>query len=127
MQNTAGSRIKQVRESLRMSGSAFAEQIGLSRGALSNIERNVNGVSERTLRLICQTFNVDYFWLTEGKGEMFVQASDSLIEELAAEHNLSADTVEILKALFNLPKKKFDLVMELIRSLTGESEEKEQE
>lgn len=118
MQSTAGSRIKQIREVLGLSGPAFAEKIGISRGALSNIERNVNGVSDRTIRLICSTFKVDYFWLTEGSGKMFVDDTDSLLEELAAENNLSEDTVDTFKRLLSLPADKYDLVMRLIRSLS---------
>lgn len=127
MLDTIGSRIKLVRESIGLSGSAFAEQLGLSRGALSNIERDVNGVSERTLRLICQIYRVDYFWLTDGKGEMFVKTTDALLDELAAENNFSTETVKTFRALLQLPPERFNLVMELIRALSGaDAQEKEQ-
>lgn len=48
---TVGERIKEVRKALGLSGEAFGKPIGLSRGALSNIERNTNGASDRTIRL----------------------------------------------------------------------------
>lgn len=118
MSNSIGARIKELREYLGMSGSAFAESVGLSRGALSNIERNVNGVSDRTVRLICSIYKVDYFWLTEGSGNMLVNSTDALIEELAAENQLSPDTVEVFKKLFRLPEDKFNLVMQLIGSMS---------
>lgn len=114
MSNSIGARIKELREYLGMSGSAFAESVGLSRGALSNIERNVNGVSDRTVRLICSIYRVDYFWLTEGSGNMLVNSTDALIEELTAKSQLSPDTVEVLKKLFRLPEDEFNLVMQLI-------------
>lgn len=114
MSNSIGVRIKELREYLGMSGSAFAESVGLSRGALSNIERNVNGVSDRTVRLICSIYKVEYFWLTEGSGNMLVNSTDALIEELAAENQLSPDTVEVFKKLFRLPEDEFNLVMQLI-------------
>lgn len=118
MTETVGLRIKKIREHLGMSGSAFAESIGLSRGALSNIERNVNGVSDRTVRLICSMYKVDYFWLTEGTGSMFINSTDALLEELAAENQLSQDTVDTFKVLFSLPDDKFRLVMDLIKSMS---------
>lgn len=127
MLDTIGSRIKSVRESLGLSGSAFAEQLGLSRGALSNIERDVNGVSERTLRLICQIYRVDYFWLTEGKGEMFVKTTDALLDELAAENNFSSETVETFRSLLQLPADRFNLAMELIRALSVADQKKEEQ
>ena len=118
MSNSIGERIKELREYLGMSGAAFAKSIGMSRGALSNIERNVNGVSDRTVRLICSIYKVDYFWLTEGSGNMLVNSTDALIEELAAENQLSPDTVEVFKKLFRLPEDKFNLVMQLIESMS---------
>lgn len=117
MSNSIGARIKELREYLGMSGSAFAKSIGMSRGALSNIEKNVNGVSDRTVRLICSIYKVDYFWLTEGSGNMLVNSTDALIEELATKSQLPPDTVEVLKKLFRLPEEKFNLVMQLIYSL----------
>lgn len=117
MSNSIGERIKELREYLGMSGAAFAKSIGMSRGALSNIERNVNGVSDRTVRLICSVYKVEYFWLTEGSGNMLVNRTDALIEELAAENQLSPDTVEVFKKLFRLPDDMFNLVRQLIESL----------
>lgn len=117
MSNSIGARIKELREYLGMSGSAFAKSIGMSRGALSNIEKNVNGVSDRTVRLICSIYKIDYFWLTEGSGNMLVNSTDALIEELATKSQLPPDTVEVLKKLFRLPEEKFNLVMQLIYSL----------
>ena len=76
LMKTVGERIKEVRKALGLSGEAFGKPIGLSRGALSNIERNVNGASDRTIRLICSEYCVDYFWLTEGKGEMFIDDTE---------------------------------------------------
>lgn len=114
---TVGERIKEVRKALGLSGEAFGKPIGLSRGALSNIERNTNGASDRTIRLICSKYCVDYFWLTEGKGEMFIDDMDAILEELAAEKGYDDETLRIMKKLYSLPKDQFDMVMMLIDNL----------
>lgn len=117
---TVGERIKEVRKALGLSGEAFGKPIGLSRGALSNIERNTNGASDRTIRLICSKYCVDYFWLTEGKGEMFIDDMDAIVDELAAEKGYDAKTVELVKRLFSLPEEQFNLVMQIIENLKDE-------
>lgn len=114
---TVGERIKEVRKALGLSGEAFGKPIGLSRGALSNIERNTNGASDRTIRLICSKYCVDYFWLTEGKGEMFIDDMDAILEELAAEKGYDDETLRIMKKLYSLPKDQFNMVMMLIDNL----------
>ena len=116
---TVGERIKEVRKALGLSGEAFGKPIGLSRGALSNIERNTNGASDRTIRLICS----NYLWLTEGKGEMFIDDMDAILEELAAEKGYDADTLRIMKKLYSLPNDQFNLVMQLIDNLVEKKDE----
>jgi transcriptional regulator with XRE-family HTH domain len=120
---TVGERIKEVRKALGLSGEAFGKPIGLSRGALSNIERNTNGASDRTIRLICSKYCVDYFWLTEGKGEMFIDDMDAILEELAAEKGYDVDTLRIMKKLYSLPNDQFNLVMQLIDNLVEKKDE----
>lgn len=120
---TVGERIKEVRKALGLSGEAFGKPIGLSRGALSNIERNTNGASDRTIRLICSKYCVDYFWLTEGKGEMFIDDMDAILEELAAEKGYNDKTLRIMKKLYSLPKDQFNRVMMLIDNLVEKKDE----
>ncbi len=120
---TVGERIKEVRKALGLSGEAFGKPIGLSRGALSNIERNTNGASDRTIRLICSKYCVDYFWLTEGKGEMFIDDMDAILEELAAEKGYDDETLRIMKKLYSLPKDQFNMVMMLIDNLVEKKDE----
>ncbi len=67
-------RIKQVRTSpsIKMSQTDFGEKIGATRDAINNLENRRAAPNELILKAICREFNVDYFWLTEGTGEMFV-------------------------------------------------------
>ena len=123
MAQTVGDRIKLAREKLGKSGTAFAAEVGLSRGALSNIERNVNGVSDRTLRVICSTYGVRRDWLENGSGEMFENETDVLLARLGKENDLSEETVDTFKKLFALPPDEFDLVMGVIRAMKSENEE----
>lgn len=111
-------RIKELRKALGLTMKQFAEPLGLSESTISKVEKGTANLSESAIRLICSTFKVDYFWLTDGDGEMFVNTTASLLDEIAAENHLSDDTVETFKRLFSLPPEKFNLVIQLIKSMS---------
>ena len=64
-------RLRAVRKALRLNQKCFAEQIGLSQNSLSTIEKNRAPVTEKNVKLVCVTFNVNEQWLRTGCGEMF--------------------------------------------------------
>jgi transcriptional regulator with XRE-family HTH domain len=64
-------RITEIRKYLKLNQAAFAERLGLKRTALSMIESGKNALTEKNIKLICLTFNVDETWLRTGKSEMF--------------------------------------------------------
>ena len=64
-------RLRAVRKALRLNQKSFAEQIGLNQNSLSMIEKNRTPVTEKNVKLVCATFNVNEHWLRTGSGEMF--------------------------------------------------------
>lgn len=64
-------RIRVVRKALKLKQTDFAKQIGLAQTALSMIEVGNNTITNKTVKLICVTFNVNEQWLRTGEGEMF--------------------------------------------------------
>lgn len=121
MQNFS-ERLRILRKTLDLTMDEFGEKLGMTKASISRLEAGLNGASEQTIRLICSTFGVDYFWLTEGKGEMFVDSLDVIIDELAAEKHWDEQTISIMKKLYSLPPEQFDIVCRLIENL----KEKEQ-
>lgn len=121
MQNFS-ERLRLLRKTLALTMDEFGEKLGMTKASISRLEAGLNGASEQTIRLICSTFGVDYFWLTEGKGEMFVDSLDVIIDELAAEKHWDEQTISIMKKLYSLPPEQFDIVCRLIENL----KEKEQ-
>ena len=92
-------RIKQLRKSLRMSQTEFGAKLGLTAAAISLIESGKNGPAESTVRLICNTFKVNYNWLTEGEGSMYKEDLDSMIDRM-----FDTDFERsVLKAFLKLP------------------------
>lgn len=69
--STVGSRIREVRISRDLTQQAFADKIGISRGALANYEVDRNEPIDAVITLICREFNIRESWLRTGDGEMF--------------------------------------------------------
>ena len=82
-------RLKQLRKALKLYQGDFAKQIGLTQTSLSVIESGRNSLTDRNIKLICSTFNVNERWLRDGEGEMFAAPSpyarelEQILESLA--------------------------------------------
>jgi len=72
-------RIKEVRKSLGLTLEKFGQKLGVTKVAISNIEKANRNVTEQMRKSICREFNVDYMWLTTGEGEMFAESDEDLI------------------------------------------------
>ena len=64
-------RIRAVRKALKLNQGEFAERLGMQGAALSMIEVGDNPLTEKNIKLVCMTFNVNENWLRTGRGEMF--------------------------------------------------------
>lgn len=81
-------RIFNLRKSLNLTQKEFGETIGMSHGSLSDIERGVAPVTERTIIAICSKFNVNEEWLRSGEGDMFVIENKKFDEFFSIYNNL---------------------------------------
>lgn len=99
---TQGERVKEVRKSLNLSMEKFGERLGVSKSAIANIESDYRNLTKQMAKSICREYNIDYFWLTEGTGNMFMQVPDSLIEEVIQDYNLDKNDKYILESYLEL-------------------------
>lgn len=77
-------RVKNLRKELGLSQKSFGEKLGIKVSSVSAIENGVNKLTELMAKSICRTFNVDYFWLTEGADvDMFTAFPETIIDEVA--------------------------------------------
>lgn len=67
--STKGARIRQVRTKLQLTQQAFADMLGVTRGAVGNWERD-QGIKEENIELVASLTGVSYEWLGTGRGEM---------------------------------------------------------
>lgn len=117
---TLATRIRTIRKDKGLSMEAFGEKIGISKQSVSKIENGERNPAETTIRTICSKFGVDYYWLTTGEGEPYIDDMDALIDEIAIEKGYDEETVKMLKKLFSLPPESFEFVMDLLRKLKDE-------
>ena len=75
-------RIKAVRLALGISQEEFGKRLGVTRGAITNIELNKVEPKPLFVDLICREFNVNEDWIKNGAEPMFLQRSRN--EELSA-------------------------------------------
>ena len=64
-------RMKELRKILGLSQEEFAAQLGLTRGAITNIEHNKTEPKPLLVQLICKEFKVNEIWLRTGVGDPF--------------------------------------------------------
>ena len=79
---TQGERIRELRNTLGLTLEKFGDRLGVTKVAISNIEKGNRNLTEQMTKAICREFNVDYMWLTTGDGEMFIDNDDDFIERI---------------------------------------------
>lgn len=79
---TQGERIREVRNTLGLTLEKFGDRLGVTKVAISNIEKGNRNLTEQMTKAICREFNIDYMWLTTGDGEMFIDNDDDFIERI---------------------------------------------
>ena len=103
---TQGERVKKVRKSKEMTMEKFGERLGVTRTAISNIEKGYRGLTEQMLKAICREFNVNEEWLRTGDGDMPQKLSEE--EEIA---DLVSDVLENGK-----DNEFYGIILEIIRT-----------
>ena len=106
-------RIKELRMSVGLSQKEFGVRIGVSDTAVSKIERGERNPSEQTIKSICREFNINYAWLKDGIGDMFLNTSKDLFDQLANKYNLNEFDIKVIKRYVNFSKEQRHLIKDI--------------
>lgn len=104
---TINDRVKTLRKDyLDLSAEKFGERLGVTRSAVTNVERGFRGVTDQLFTSICREFGVSPGWLRDGIGEPFTPKSTDqefagLMESAMAEPSGSLK-VRLLRAMARL-------------------------
>lgn len=124
-----GERVRSIRKEKQLSQEAFGERLGITGSGVSNLESGRRGMTDQMLKSICREFNVEYMFLVDGEGEMFI---DDDVDTLSAIDRIMAGENEFHKKLLKwvatsfsdeelqLLEKKID---EFIEEFSGEKKE----
>lgn len=125
-----GERVKELRKVLGLSGEKFGEKIGVTRSAISDIERGRNGLSEQNILAICREFNVNEEWLRSGTGEMFkdMTLDEKIISFIGEVQWDASDTFKkrFVAAIAKLNEEEWKVLEKIIVDMASTIEEKEQ-
>ena len=121
---TQGERIKDVRNLLGLTLEKFGEKLGVTKTAISRLEKGERSLTEQMTKSICREFSVDYMWLTTGEGEMFVESDDDFFERIdrimAGENESRKNMIKMLLYASDDDIKAFDKLVDYYISLREE-------
>lgn len=122
---TQGERIKDVRNSLGLTLEKFGEKLGVTKTAISRIEKGERSLTEQMTKSICREFSVDYMWLTTGEGEMFVESDDDFFERIdrimAGENESRKNMIKTLLYTSDADIEAFDRLVDYYISLRADN------
>lgn len=121
-------RVKILRKELKLSQEAFGAKIGITNASVSRIESGVHNLSDQTAKLICATFNVDYFWLTEGADvDMFTAFPETIIDEVAEQFDLNKDDRALIETYLEASHEERKAVQNFFQTFAKKIQQKDEE
>lgn len=111
-------RLKELRLALSLSQEELGKRIGITRSAISNLEKGTRNMSEQTIKSICREFNVSIAWLKEGKGDMFTDLPETILDQLVEEYHLDYFDKELIKKYLDLTDSEREVIKKYIKSLS---------
>ena len=98
-------RVTEIRNTLNLTLEKFGDKLGVTKTAISRIEKGERALTDQMAKAICREFGVDYTWLTTGEGEMFFQSDDLIVSKV---EEIMAGCNETHKNLLTLCATKLD-------------------
>lgn len=110
-------RLKLLRNTLGITLEEFGKKVGVTRSAIGRIEKGDRKLTEQMALSICREFRVNYYWLTDGEGEMFSGMPDNAISEIVEEYDLDADDEKMIRRYLELPADHRKIIKDYFKSV----------
>nr|DAL85055.1 MAG TPA: helix-turn-helix domain protein [Caudoviricetes sp.] len=128
-----GKRVFDLRKQLNLTLEKFGEPLGVTKTAISRIEKEERTITDQMAKAICREYGVNEEWLLYGNGEMFKQPSDEIgyyVEDLLeydGHGNPFYDMIiEMMKKYQELDEKSKTVIREYFKSVgSGLNEKRE--
>ena len=125
------SRTSELRKSLGLTQQAFADRLGITRGAVSKYDIDATDPSDAVISLICREFNVREAWLRDGTGDMLevkprAEELGELVRKLLADRPESFRSRLITSLLrFEPDSPEWQILENIYNSIAAEKESRE--
>ena len=92
--NTIGDRLTYARKKRGYTQEALAQEIGVSRGVIFNLEKGKSDPQTIVINALCQTLAINRHWLLTGEGEMEDARASKSAKVLAELYEVAQDLSE---------------------------------
>ncbi len=105
-------RIKEIRDSLKLTQEEFGKKIGVARNTIANYENGNRSPGKSVILSICREFNVNEDWLRYGTGgldNMFIPEDVTFLQNIGKLGNEKNEFKKFyLNSMMNLPDEFWD-------------------
>ena len=112
---TQGERVREIRKELNLTLEKFGEKLGVGKSAISKIEKGRVNLSDQMAISICREYNVNYDYLMDGKGEMFDDLPQTVLDELCVQYDLDDLDRSIVQMYLEMPEQVRDYLKQEIQ------------
>ena len=123
---TQGERVKSVRDKKQMTMEQFGEKLGVTKTAISRIEKGDRSLTEQMLKSICREFSVNEDWLRTGAGgpeNMFIPEDMRYLNTVGRLGNEQNEFKKFcINMLMELPDKSWDYIYEEFKKFEKKEE-----
>ena len=117
---TQGERVNQLRTALNLTLEKFGERLGVTKTAISYVEKGNRNLTEQMIKAICREFNVNYDWLVYGDGEMFSEPPKTILDELCRAYDLDDIDRKLIQEYIKMNKQSRQVLKDYIMRILGE-------
>lgn len=110
-------RIKELRDALGITLEEFGSRLGVTRTAISRLERGNRGVTDQMAISICREFGVNEHWLRTGEGEMLEQTRETVLDRLAVEYGLDPEQRAVIESFLDLTPAERDVILKYVHKI----------
>lgn len=114
---TQGERVKEIRKELDLTLEKFGEKLGVTKVAISNIEKGNRNLTDQMAKSICREYNANYDYLMYGEGEMFDDLPQTIVDELCAQYDLNDFDKALVEMYVSLPAGSRERIKEYMKQL----------
>ena len=117
------SRLKDIRKALRLTQKEFAARLGITDSGISRLEKGQNQLTDQLIRAICREYKVNYEYLKNGIGEMFVEVPQTVVDELCEQYDLDDFDRIMLQEYLKMDEASRNVLKTYIRKICGQISE----